>query len=641
MSRLSRRFLALATVLALVALPATGAAAQTPDMVGTTTTSLNILDLDVDGLPVVSDLLSSLDLGSLLSYASTDTNAERNTRGEGKPFALSQLLAVGQEFTARSDGDTSAGGQSAELPNGLGALSVGQMTALVENGEALSVVEALSATLTGVTSLTGLGVILPENGSQSIANGAQSASQNGAVLTGLDLSLGDLLPLDVLENLDLGSLLGILGDLGLTDLELSNIVGDLNLSLTEIDSVTSTLDGLLSGLGLDGVSGLVGTIDGLVAQIGLLEGALGDITGGLGLEEAVALLEGGACDGLLAILPLCGNLGEFTEVSELLNVANLELLELEGVLDTVMGLVDQLTGLLDGLLDMVTGLLDTVTGLLDGLTGTDLLSLDTLTLGASSAAGEDAHATAVCDAGGVSILGLASPVNGCDALKGGLAGLPGTLTGLLGNLPIVGGVLNGVVDIGGLEIVENVGTDGDFQVSRAAVTPLNLGIDLSSLDLGLGGVDGGLLSVVEGLTGEFDLLGGLLGGASGMNAQSMRAQSVQAQQVAGIGGLLGPVTDLVGGLLGGGLGDLGLPSLELTGPGMESVSNFGPAAGHTTPIDTPQAPQAPTPSGALPRTGGMGMGVALILMASAGAVTWFGRGRFGPLSAMKGGSPRS
>ena len=635
MSRLSRRILAVATVLALVVVPATGAAAQTPEGVGTARTSLNLLGLEVGGLPLVGDALSGLDLGSLLSYASTDTNAERNTIGNGQPFALSQLLLAGdQEFTARSDGETQAGGQSATLPGGAGQVAVGTLSAVVENGEARSLVDALSGSLAGITALTGIGVALPESGAESHANSAQTAAQNGAVLSGLDLELGDLLPLDILENLDLGSLLGLLGELGLTDLQLEAIVGQLTGSLTGIEGITGQLDSLLGGLGLNE---LVSTVDGLTGQVALLEGAIGDITGGLSLEEATALLEGGACQGLLDLLPLCGSLGEFTEVSELLNVANLELLELEGLLDTVMGLVGQLTGLLDGLAGTLTGLLDTLTGLLGGLTGTELLALDTLTLGVASVAGEDASAAALCNAAGVRVLGTAIPLDGCDSAGSALGGgLTGGLLGLLENLPIVGGTLDGIVNVGGLEVVEEVTTDGDFQVSRAAVTPLNLGIDLSNLGLGLDAVDGDLLGVVDGLLGEFDLIGGLLGGS----AQGVQAQSVQAQQVAGLDGLLGTLTGLVGGLLGGDLAGLGLPSLELTGPGMESVSNFGPAAGHTTPIDDDK-PATPTPSGALPRTGGTGMGLAIALMGAAAATFWVARSRRNPLAFLKGGSGRN
>lgn len=637
MSRLSRRILAVATVLALVALPATGAAAQTPEGVGTARTSLNLLEIELDGLPLVSEALSGLDLGSLLSYASTDTNAERNTLGNGQAFALSQLLLAGeQEFTARSDGQTQTGGQSAALPGGAGQVAVGNMSAVVENGEALSLIDALSGSLTGITALTGIGVALPESGAVSHANSAQTGARNGAVLSGLELELGDLLPLDILGDLDLGSLLGLLGDLGLTDLELEAIVGQLTSSLTGIESITGQLDGLLGGLGLEG---LVSTIDGLTSQVTELEGAIGDITGGLSLEEATALLAGGACEGLLSLLPLCGSLGEFTQVSELLNVANLELLELEGLLGTVMGLVNQLTGLLDGLVGTLTGLLDTLTGLLDGLAGTELLALDTLTLGVASVAGEDASASAVCNAAGIRVLGSAVPLEACDTVGSTLGGdLTGGLLGLLENLPIVGGTLDGIVNVGGLEVVEEVTTDGDFQVSRAAVTPLNVGVDLSNLGLGLGAVDGGLLGVVDGLLGEFDLIGGLLG--SGASSQGMSAQSVQAQQVAGLEGVLGTLTGLVGGLLGGDLGGLGLPSLALSGPGMESVSNFGPAAGHTTPIDDPK-PATPTPSGALPRTGGTGMGLAIALMGAAGATFWVARSRRNPLAFLKGGSGRS
>lgn len=629
MSRMSRRFLALATVLALVVLPATGAAAQTPENVGTATTQLDILSLDIAGVPVVSDVLSDLDLGSLLSYASIDTNAERNARGNGQPFALSQLLALGQEFTARSDGDNTAGGESASLPGGLGSVTVGQLSAIVDGLEATSVVDTLNASLANIAVLPGLGVVLPESGSRSIANEAQSAAQNGAVLSGLELNLGDILPLDLLNNLDLGSLLGLLGDLGLTDLQLTAIVDQLTGDLTELDSLTNQLTALLGTAGLDSIEGLVAQIDTLVAQIEALEGILATDD----LDAALELLDV-SCTGLpLLDDVLCNPDEAFTEIGVLQDVALGELTELEGLLATVEGLVAQIEGVLTGLTDLVGGLLDTLTGLLDGLLGTDLLSLDALTLGVSSAAGEDAHATALCDAGGVSVLGLGSPVEGCDALKSALSGLPGSLTGLLDNLPIVGGTLDGVVDVGGLEIIENVGTDGDFQVSRAAVTPLSVGVDLSNLDLGLGAVDGDLLGVVDGLLGEFDLLGGLLGG--GTSSQGMRAQSVQAQQVAGLEGLLGTATGLVGGLLGGDLGGLGLPSLELAGPGMESVSNFGPAQGTTTPVE-PGSPEPPTPSGALPRTGGIGLGIALVLMGTASGLALWGRGRkLGPLSALK------
>ncbi|HVM13935.1 MAG TPA: hypothetical protein VM287_06365, partial [Egibacteraceae bacterium] len=399
MNRLSRRFLALATVLALVALPATGAAAQTPEDVGTARTSLDLLSLDINGVPVVSNLLDDLNLGSLLSYASTDTNAERNALGSGQPFALAQLLAVGQDFTARSDGQQTAGGESASLPNGLGSLTVGQLSAIVEGGEARSVIDALSASLTGVTSLTGLGVGLPDSGSLSTANGSRAAARNGADLSGLEINLGDLLPADLLNNLDLGSLLGLLGDLGLTDLQLSALVGDLTGSLTQIDSLTGTLEGLLAGVGLADVGSLTAAIDGLVAQVGLLEGiiAADDLNAALGLLDQT-------CAGLLGTLLTACEDQAFNDLDVLKSVALADLDVLEGVLDDVLGVVGDLEGVIGGLLGTLNGLLQTLTGLLDGLTGTDLLALDTLNLGVASAAGQDAEASALCEAGGVRVL---------------------------------------------------------------------------------------------------------------------------------------------------------------------------------------------------------------------------------------------
>lgn len=622
MSRLSRRVLAVATVLALVALPATGAAAQTPEGVGTATTNLQLLGLEADGLPLVGDLLSGIDLGSLLSYASNDTNTDRNARGNGQPFALSQLLLAGDhEFTARSDGQTQTGGQSAALPAGAGAVSVGNLSAVVEDGEALSLVDALSGSLTGLTNLTGIGVALPESGAQSRATGVQTASQNGAVLNGVELSLGDLLPADLLSNLPLDVLLALLEDLNLEGLLGGGVSLD---NLTDIVGGIDNVTGLLQGLPVD-LDALLGVLDTLTAVV---DGGGGDLT------ELKNLLDGAVC-GLPILAPtLCGQLDDITEVSELLNLTELELLNLlEGdLLGTVTGLLNQLVDLVTGLVGLLSNL--DLGALLDGLLGAEILSIDTLTMGVASVAGQDASASAVCNAAGISILGAAVPLEGCDTVGQVSSGLLGTVTGLLNNLPIVGNVTGGLINVGGLEVVEEVTTNGDFQVSRAAVTPLTLGLDLSSLGLG------NVTSILDGLVGDLGVLDGLLGGLLPVGSASAASAGAQAAQLPALPVDLGDLVGSLTGLLGGDLGGLGLPSIEIQGPGMESVSNFGPAAGHTTPIEEAK-PSSPTPSDALPRTGGSPTGFAIALMGAAGVAFWVARGRrLNPLAFVKGGSGR-
>lgn len=591
MSRLTRRLLALSAVLALVALPATGAAAATPEGVGTASTKLDLLKLEINGLPVVSDTIPGLDLGSLFNYASTDTDAARNTHGNGEPFALAQLLvAGGQEYSARSDGNKKAGGESAALPAGLGSLTVGTMSADVVDGVANSVIEALNGSLGGVL---GLGISLPEAGAVATANKVQTLAQDGVHVDGLEVNLGDLLGGDLLGALDLGSLLGLLGDLGLTDLQLRTVVSQLETTLTQLDSTT---DQLLS----------LGTASAITEAIKTLDDTLGTTAGDSVEDVKNTLRETCTSVGL----SLCGTkLDNANTIEEVQELAGIDLEALSSLLGTLDGLVDQLDGILAGL---------NLDDLLGGLLDQDLVAIDKLTVGVRAVAGQDGDATALCSASGVRVLGLAAPVEGCDALKSAVSGLPGKLTGVLDNLPIVGGALDGVVSVGGLEIVEERGTDGAYETARAAITPLSVKVDLSNLKLGLDAIDGDLLGVVNGLVDELGVVQGLLPASQ----QSYRAQNANRAQAAPSVAEVGNLTGALDGLLGGNLGALQLPSLELAGPGLSGDADYTVAG------TTPQAPGAPTPDSNLPRTGGgLGMGLMGALLGAAGAATWWTRRR--------------
>lgn len=626
--------IALVCVLGLVPLTAT---AQEPEGQGSAATSANILDLRVEGLDVAG-LSEGVSIGELLTFASTDTNAERNVRGDGNPFALAELVLAGQDtVTARSDGETRHEGRDANL-SGLGTVSAGTVEALVENGEARSVINALSGNVDAV--LGNISGKITEDSVKSVANADVARSGNGVIVSGLNLGLGDLLPADLLEQLPLPVLLDLAESLPLDASALSEVVGALEGVQAELPAVSDALDTELTGI--------VSDLDAALAPV----------------DEA---LNGG---GTLSVAELEGVIAEVEGIQATLDNLGAGL-ELEGLLSSLETLES-------------LNLEQVVNDVVDAITGSQLLALDEVLVGAQTeASADDSNAEASCSVTGAQVLGEAAPaIDACDQLNELLTTIDTTLTSALGSLPVAGNVTEDLVRIGGLQTSTNEVVDGGYRVAQASVQGLTL--DIGSLDLqdvtdglvdDLVGQIEGLLGLLEGdlsILGGGDLsqlldadLGSLLeGGLPGL-IDGLQSLDTELEGVLSDGSLTGDddvteeVRDAIGnvtgaagvstlqtgeagqlgtltGLLDGVLGDLdgllplglldGLatPGISLEAAGVDSESEFT-----TAQADDPEPvaqPEEPTPADNLPRTGGGLIALAgLVLAAAGGTGLWLRR----------------
>lgn len=624
-----RRLFVIALVCALGLVPLTAAAEEQAERGGTATTSANILDLRIEGLGLAG-LEDGVSIGSLLSYASTDGNAERNQLGEGNPFALAELVLAGQDtVTARSDGETTHEGRQADLA-GVGSVSAGSIRALVEDGQASSVIDALSGNIDAV--LGNVSGRIAEDAVNSVANGDLARASNGVILSDLSLTLGDLLPADLLGQLPLSELLDLVGQLPLDANALTDVVGTLEQVQAELPAVSDTLDTELTGI--------VSELDSALAPVDQALNGDGTLTAGQ-LQDVISQVEGIQAD--------LDNLGSTLELEGLLSsLEELDALDIDGLVDDLIGAIQ----------------------------ASELLALDEVVVGAQTeATADDSNATASCTVSGARLLGQAAPnVDACDTLRDVLDTVDSTLTGVLGSLPVAGDVTDGLVQIGGLETSTNELVDGNYRVAQAAVQGLTLDIgsielsaltddlvsgligqiegllgllngdlgellggDLSQLlDVDLGGLlDNGLPGLLEGLTGLQTELDGVLNDSGGDPTSDVTdavrdvlgdgiVGSVSPLQAGDAGGLLG-LSGLLTGLLdqlealGVGLpGGLATPAVGLEAAGVDSESEFAAAqAGEPQPV----TPGEPTPDGNLPRTGG-----AIAALAALGLITAGGAG---------------
>ncbi len=291
----------------------------------------------------------------------------------------------------------------------------------------------------------------------------------------------------------LGGLLGLTG--GNVPSGGSPLAGDglLNPAATLVDNLTDSLDaGLLGGLGLGGVLEPVDSLVGTVADLGnnILE-------------------------------PLLGENFEANDPNGLDPVDNL-----------VFGVTDAAGGLLGGLLDPILGQ-GAVANLIAPLDN----QVDFLTDGVANLLGGESGL-------------LGGLLGGDDGLLGGLLG--GTSGGLLGELPLVGGLTGGSSPVSGSSILDDVLSAGSSNGSSGGGGLLGglLGGD-SGLLGGLLGGDGGLLGGLLGGQGG-GLLGGLLGGGSGITAASfapdVSANALPISSLSAPDSLLNPVNGVLGSL---------------------------------------------------------------------------------------------
>jgi hypothetical protein len=547
-----RRALALLTAMAVLAVPL-AAGAQPTTGIGTAETALTLADLALDGLPeVVAD---GLDLGALRSFASTDADAVAAAAAVGDllegataPVALANvaLPLVGPALTARSGGPVA-------LPAGLGSLTAGSLSATVVDDVASSSIQALSGSVNGLVG--GLSVALPEGaGSSAVVSTTQALGANGAVLSGLNLGLTDVIPAELLAQLPLEVLLGLVGALPLD-------LGDLDLvGLT--DEVLALLDDLLAA-----VTELAALDPQVLTELAAVEGALDPLLALLAdarADEAAALLDVEAATALLE--GLTGQLdtatADLAAATTLLATRTGELLAVGSLLGDSVALIRTACATLGPLCptDVVDalGALDEAQAAVDLLTGT----VAAVTAQVADATAGLADATAVLADVRDAIADLVAQIETLlDPIVALLQPILDRIDDLLADLT---GEL-GVLDLEALiaQLLEVLGGVELLAVDEVAVGVTSLARADSSTATAACAVDG------------VRLLGEALDGVDTCAA----LEGV-------LGDLEGVVADLLGPLLGVGLPDLGLPVGAVGArsvPSLDEVITVGGLATSTTP----------------------------------------------------------
>lgn len=442
----------------------------------------------------------------------------------------------------------------ASLPVGAGLIASGTVNpAKIEANQSDAAVSSdVGTTIPDLSVLQGLIDIKGVNIAGLNTSASASASKGDTGIVGIDsvdvLSLQGLLGgLGLnLADLPLGSLTGILDQLGLSVPGVGSL-GNLNGS-----SITELLNNV-TGL-LNVKNGLAGAADcsALTSLVNTNLGGLPDLAGILGT--------GGILSGLLGTLGLSSTGG---------------LTGLLGTCSTVTSLVqpvlDIVNPTLNSLLPDATSAVD---GLLNVLNGAPLISLQGVNLSAVANAADtlaNSSATTTADFGHIlvggkdlGVIDLNATINQVNALKGSVLGLVNGITSTLG--------LGNLIDIGLLERTASTKVDGAYNVASAGLDLLRVSINPPAN------------------------LGGLL-------------QSVTANPLSGVLGNLGAAVPADTGLATNALAQaFNLTSL-LTQPTTIKVGSIGADADFTTAVEGQTVSQSPAsgqtgPAGTLPRTGG-------------------------------------
>jgi LPXTG-motif cell wall-anchored protein len=374
-----------------------------------------------------------------------------------------------------------------------------------------------------------------------------------------------------------------------------------NTGIVGIDSVdVLSLQGLLGGLGLNLADLPLGSLTGILDQLGLsvpgvgslgnLNGAsitelLNNVTGLLNVKNGLA----GAADCSALTSLVNNNLGGLPDLAGILGsggplsgVLGLLGLNSTGGLTSLLGTCSTVSALTQPILDIINPTLNSllpnatsaVDGLLNVLNGAPLISLQGVNLSAVANAADtlaNSSATTTANFGHILVggkdLGLIDPnaaIDQINALKGSVLGLVNGITSTLG--------LGNLIDIGLLERTASTKVDGAYNVASSGLDLLRVSINPPAN------------------------LGGLL-------------QTVTANPVSGLIGSLGATVPADTGLATNVLAQaFGLTSL-LTQPTTIKVGSIGADADFTTAVEGQTVSQTPAsgqtgPAGTLPRTGG-------------------------------------
>ncbi len=632
-----------AGVVALSLIAAEGTAA-TP-AVGTASSSLDAVTLTVTGvdLPAVTLLQAG-------TFASTDPDAPGNILDA--PWASASIAPVlidgvaqgGHEAT--SDGSSSGSSEAVDVA-GVASMAPVTVAATATAESARATIGAAEGSLAVLTDA--LGVTVSSLGVDSVVDANGASNSQGIAVSGLDLTLGDLLPADLLAALPIDVLVDLLAQLPIDapDVQaIADAVTQLAASLQAgVDAVIATSGSIEESVAaledavadFDAQQAIADTLEAdladaeaaltnLEANVTAAVAAAADVansTAGLACvtnnpldpAAAAACIAALQADADAAVTAAQAALAAGTDTVDQLTADLAEatslLAPLAQVVDTLTDLVNELVAtlvdlvnaLLADLGDLVgalTNLNTSLADIVDGLADTTLLGVGNLELTMSAIAGATADASSagiVCDLSGLVVAGVDLGGGSCegDSLTGSLTAALGSLDSVLGALPLVGELVP-TVSIDLMSLSSSVTEADGVVTSTATVVPMV--IDLPSVTLDPAAIVDGLLSDLTGLLDGLvaglptsDLLAGV-----GLDAAAATITDLTGVQVPQITDLQATVADIVAQL------PLGDDLLAFTTPGFNL--QIDPTSTATFAPGTAAAP-APTPeSTPLPATGG-------------------------------------
>ncbi|MFN2388831.1 MAG: hypothetical protein ABR575_04410 [Actinomycetota bacterium] len=258
--------------------PFTASAKDVTTGVGTTSTSLQLVDVSLTEVPALGTLNAALGLASTDATTVDDTLASVLFTG-----ATIAGQSSGSEGVSSSDGvDSKNVSVPLSGPGIDGSLTIAEMRAEATSDSATALLNALEGQVD--VALLGLSATTGANGTTSRVVPKIAESRTGASLGPVELTLGDLLPADLLDALPLSAVLDLIDGLDL-DLGavLSGQIDALRDLLTTLDTLQDKVDELAGAQ--DQLLDLVGGNTALLGQIDAAQQTVSDAAAAVDAAE--------------------------------------------------------------------------------------------------------------------------------------------------------------------------------------------------------------------------------------------------------------------------------------------------------------------------------------------------------------------
>ncbi len=628
---------------------------QAVQAAGTASSSLSAVTLTVTGIDLPSPI-TLLDAGTL---ATTDAAFPGNV--VGAPWAQAQvapLVVAGQAqgaVTARSD----QGGSATAPATGVLGTSLAPIDVAASAGEGLAraTIGATTGTLEIVPGLVSIGI--QAAGVDSVVTGEQASNTQGLVVDGLEVSLGDLVPADLLAALPIDVLLDLLAalpvgapnvdavtaaatalvgdvragvdDIAATAGEITTVTAALQKAVTDLTDQQAIVNGLNVDLGAAQTAATNAAANATAAANALASALAGEVAAKAacvtnnpldpvaaanciaGVDAAIASARTASNTAAAAAAAATATVDQLT--ADLAAATSL----LNGIADTVDALTDLVDALVADLVALLNALLDDLNALVAALTNldaslSDVLDalLDTTLLGVgdvnismsavSTGSADTSTAGVTCSIGGLVVAGVDLGGGACDGstLTGSLTGALDTVRTVLASLPVADAIAVPEVTIDLLDVATSI-TEGEDGAVTSTATVVPLVVDLPSVDVDPANIVAGLLDQLSG-----DLLGDLLAQlplASTLTGLGLGDAAAALQTVTDT---LSPALDAASAAVGDVLALLpdgsGLVAFSTPGFNLQvdptSTATFRPAAAAPAPAPAP-APLPTTGGGAL------------------------------------------